>query len=193
MAKVHFYPFLGKYFPKAPLSNGIGRYVPQLQRVTLKFCKNHGASRGMRDFIENDLIDYAKQNPGAVVYVKPRRHRGPVIKAEYLNGETHWISCRKFTREEVVKYMELVRTQSHNGSKVKLTQFWHTDFPSIQGPWTPFTFRDPKLNLAEFPNNKLGESLKTEPTATEEIVRLFKEQKLKEETEDVRCQGQEKC
>ena len=36
-----------------------------------------------RSFLEHDLIDYAKQNPGVVVYVKPRRHRSPVLKAEY--------------------------------------------------------------------------------------------------------------
>jgi len=36
-----------------------------------------------RGFIEHDLINYAKENPGVVVYVKPRRHRHPVIVAEY--------------------------------------------------------------------------------------------------------------
>lgn len=36
-----------------------------------------------RSFLEHDLIDYAKHNSGVVVYVKPRRHRNPVIKAEY--------------------------------------------------------------------------------------------------------------
>lgn len=36
-----------------------------------------------RDFLENNLIDFAKENPGVVVYVKPRRHRTPVIVAEY--------------------------------------------------------------------------------------------------------------
>lgn len=40
------------------------------------------------DFIENDLVSYAKENPGVVVYVKPRRHRGPVIKAEYCKQST---------------------------------------------------------------------------------------------------------
>lgn len=35
-------------FPAAPLANGLGRYVCQLQRVTLKFCKNNGGSKGMR-------------------------------------------------------------------------------------------------------------------------------------------------
>lgn len=37
-------------FLKNPSQNGVGRYVCQLQRVVLKFCKNNGASRGLRYF-----------------------------------------------------------------------------------------------------------------------------------------------
>lgn len=48
--------------------------------------------------------------------------------------------------------MELVRTESSDGSKLRLRKLWHTEFPSIQGPWTPFTFRNPKLNITEFPS-----------------------------------------
>lgn len=40
--------FMKSMFPKAPLRNGVGRYVCQLQRITLKFCKTHGGSHGMR-------------------------------------------------------------------------------------------------------------------------------------------------
>jgi hypothetical protein len=40
--------FLKSGFLRTPLQNGLGRYIPQLQRITLKFCKNHGASRGVR-------------------------------------------------------------------------------------------------------------------------------------------------
>lgn len=35
------------------------------------------------EFLEHDLIDFARSNPGTVVYVKPRRHRAPVVVAEY--------------------------------------------------------------------------------------------------------------
>lgn len=69
--------------PLSVLSNGLGRYIPQCQRITLKFCKNHGSSLGMRAFIENDIVEFAKNNPSVVIYLKPRRHRGPVIVAEY--------------------------------------------------------------------------------------------------------------
>ncbi|XP_076052589.1 large ribosomal subunit protein mL43-like isoform X2 [Oratosquilla oratoria] len=45
--------------------------------------KNHRGSRGMRDYSEKDLINFANNNPGVAVYLKPRRHRSPCIKAEY--------------------------------------------------------------------------------------------------------------
>lgn len=41
-----------------------------------------------RQFLEHDLINYAKENPGVVVYVKPRRHKAPQITAEYCMLDT---------------------------------------------------------------------------------------------------------
>lgn len=178
------YLFLKSGFPRAPLGLGIGRYVCQLQRVTLKFCKNNGSSRGVRGFIEHDLVEYARENPGVVVYIKPRRHRSPVIVAEYLNGGTQWMCVANYSRDDVIKWMELMRTQIHDSASLRLRKLWHTDFPSIQGPWTPFTFRDPAINLAQFPNKELGASVKLGPTATERLIELFKAQQLTDDTTD---------
>ncbi|CAK9807872.1 39S ribosomal protein L43, mitochondrial [Anthophora quadrimaculata] len=174
---------------RAPFVLGIGRYVCQLQRVTIKFCKSHGGSVGVRHFLENDLINYAKENPGVVVYVKPRRHRNPVIKAEYLNGDIHWMCVNNYTREDIVQWMELMKTQYHNGSNYRLLRMWHTEFPSIQEPWTPFTFKNPEFNIIKFPNKKLGECIKIEPTATEELIRLFKEQQEAAKQQENEVQG----
>ncbi|XP_071448209.1 large ribosomal subunit protein mL43 [Hetaerina americana] len=174
--------FMPSGFPRAPLQNGIGRYICQLQRITIKFCKNNGASRGVRKFLENSLIDYAKKHPGVVVYVKPRRHRSPVLSAEYLNGEKQCVSCHNYTEEEVVKWMELLRTQQ-GGLTVRYRKTWHTDNPSIQGVWTPMTNRPPHLNVTKFPNEELSKPLNLEKTATEQVIELFKEQqKLQKES-----------
>ncbi|KAJ0060062.1 hypothetical protein NL108_002859, partial [Boleophthalmus pectinirostris] len=35
------------------------------------------------DFIEEGVVDYAKKNPGTVVYVSPQTSRIPKIVAEY--------------------------------------------------------------------------------------------------------------
>ncbi|XP_034179283.1 mitochondrial ribosomal protein L43 [Osmia lignaria lignaria] len=183
MSNRHIFQKFG--YLNAPYGLGVGRYVCQLQRVTLKFCKNTGPSLGIRQFLEHDLINYAKENPGVVVYVKPRRHKAPQITAEYLNGDTHWICVRNYSRDDIVQWMELLKTQYHNGPALRLLKLWKTNFPSIQGPWTPFTFKEPSLNQAKFPNKNIGKADQFEPSATEQLIKLFKEQqeseKLKEE------------
>ena len=76
----------------------------------------------MRQFIQQDVVQWAKKNPSTVVYLKPRRHRccqppekpystsvspnlrisrSPVLVAEYLNGERHWQSLHNFSCDEV--------------------------------------------------------------------------------------------
>ncbi|CAH1175656.1 unnamed protein product [Phaedon cochleariae] len=172
--------FLKPGFIKVPLQNGVGRYVGQLQRVVLKFCKSSGSSRGMREFIEADLVDFAKNNPGIVVYLKPRRHRTAIIKAEYLNGDIQWLNCRNFTKDEITKWIDLLKTQQKNSTGMRIRKLWHTDNPSIQGPWTPFTFKDPKLNLAKFPDEELSTPDHLNRTSQDELVELFKQQKLEE-------------
>lgn len=37
----------------------------------------------LREFIEEGVVDYAKKNPGTVVYVSPQSCRIPKIVAEY--------------------------------------------------------------------------------------------------------------
>ncbi|RZC33406.1 39S ribosomal protein L43, mitochondrial, partial [Asbolus verrucosus] len=176
--------FLKSGFITTPSQNGVGRYVCQLQRVVLKFCKNHGSSRGMRDFIESGLVDFAKNNPGIVVYLKPRRHRTAVISAEFLNGDKQWINCRNFTKEEITKWLSLLRTQSGDKTGFRLRKLLHTDHPSIQGPWTPYTFKDPSENLVKYPNKELSQSKKLEKTATEQLIELFNRSNLENKRTD---------
>lgn len=63
---------------------------------------------------------------------------------------------------------------------MRLRKLWHTDIPSIQGPWTPYTFREPKMNLMKFPNEELSKAPVYEKTATEKLMEIFKkEQSMK--------------
>lgn len=73
--------------------------------------------------------------------------------------------------------MNLLKTQS-GSSGTRLRKLWHTDYPSIQGPWTPYTFRDPALNLATFPNVELSNAPNQQKSATQELLELFEKQKL---------------
>lgn len=133
--------------------------------------------------MENQLLEFSTKNPGVVVYVKPRRHRQPVIVAEYLNGDRHWLPVRQFTEEQLTKWIDLLRTQNMNTSAARMRKHWHTDWPSIQGAWTPFTHQHPELTAATFPNAKYSVPFDQEQTATEKLLKLFEKQKLDEKQE----------
>ena len=49
-------------FVKSVLNNGIGRYVCQLQRITLTFCKSSGSSRGLRFHLAYNTLFSKKCN-----------------------------------------------------------------------------------------------------------------------------------
>lgn len=133
--------------------------------------------------MENNLVDFAKENPGVVVYVKPRRHRTPVMVAEYLNGDGHWVNCRNNSMEEIHKWLNLLRSQNGNSSAIRWRKLWHTDMPSIQGPWTPFTHKHPENNLAKFPSESSSVPIDKPVTASEQLLKMFKEQSLEDKLE----------
>ncbi|NXJ71848.1 RM43 protein, partial [Rostratula benghalensis] len=70
-------------FLAAVLHNGVGRYVRQLQRLQLLFSPTASDSRGARQFVEEEALDFARRNPDVVLYVSPRTGLAPVLLAEY--------------------------------------------------------------------------------------------------------------
>lgn len=158
-------------FLKNAYYQGHGRYVNQIARLTIKFCKSSPSSREARKFIETRLVDVARENPGCVIYVKPRFYKSPVLIAEYLNGERHSISGNRMGATHLEAWMSWLLTRS--GQELyKLHRPITTYRPSIQGIWTPFYFRDPKWNLAEFPSAELGKHNSRRPSATEQLIEI---------------------
>ncbi|XP_055342925.1 39S ribosomal protein L43, mitochondrial-like [Paramacrobiotus metropolitanus] len=160
-----------KGYLKAILQNGLGRYVCQLQRLTFRFCKEQGASRGMRDFIEYDLLDFARRNPGIVVYLQPKRHQFPRLHAEYLNGRKEDLTAPNYSREEIMKWVDYMRCRS-GFEIVRFIKDQTTHHPSIQGPWHPFTNQPTDWNLLTFPNNEHFRKPTGTKTATELVLEI---------------------
>lgn len=154
---------------------GHGRYINQITRLTIKFCKSGGSSREVRKFIETKLVDMARVNPGCVIYVKPRLFKGPVLKAEYLNGGDHYLSFHRMSCVQVEAWINWYLTRS-GYELYKLNRPITTYRPSIQGIWHPFYFRDPATNIAQFPNEELGRHISNRQSATEELIKRFGQQ-----------------
>ena len=160
----------------APLNNGVGRFIPQLMRLTVKFCKERPTSQGVREFIEEDIVQFARENPHVALYLKPRRNRSPVIVAEYLNGERHWKSFHCYTRQEVREWLDIMRNASGKEFQVQ-QKYEFTDNPSIQGMWNSFANLDPSIALAQFPEPKLSRPRGEDTSATDILKQAYKLQR----------------
>lgn len=163
-------------FIKSVLHNGVGRYVCQMSRVTFKFCKSKSDSRGVREFVENHLLEFVNNNPGVVIYLQPRRHRTPKLVAEYLNGNAVYLNMAKQSAGEVCQWLEHLRCQSGE-EIVRIRKPYHTDTPSIQGIWTPFMNHDPQLAVTSLPDETL--SRRAPPlSATKYVLKLAQNVKV---------------
>nr|XP_046232460.1 39S ribosomal protein L43, mitochondrial [Scatophagus argus] len=131
-------------FLQSVLQNGVGRYVCQLKRISLIFSKKAQSSLGVREFIEEGVVDYAKKNPSTVVYVSPQSGRIPKIVAEYLNGSVREEVVTNKTSLQISELMTKLTNQS-GLDVIRIRKPFHTDSPSIQGQWHPFTNRPPSI------------------------------------------------
>ncbi|XP_038678250.1 39S ribosomal protein L43, mitochondrial [Scyliorhinus canicula] len=136
-------------FLQSVLHNGVGRYICQLKRLSLIFSKDAPSSRGVREFIEEGVVDFAKQNPGIVVYVTAKRCNVPKLVAEYLNGAVKEEALNRKTADEVGQLIQKMVNQS-GLDVIRIRKPFHTDSPSIQGQWNPFTNKSSVLNVQAF-------------------------------------------
>ncbi|XP_040281098.1 39S ribosomal protein L43, mitochondrial [Bufo bufo] len=136
-------------FLQSVLQNGVGRYVCQLKRLTLIFSKDAQPSRGAREYIEEKAVDFAKQNPGIVVYISPKPCRVPKLVAEYLNGSIREEAINSKTAEEIAQLIQKMASQS-GLDIIRIRKPCHTDNPSIQGQWHPFTNMPTSISLQSF-------------------------------------------
>lgn len=88
------------------------------------------------------------------------------------------MSCRDSTKDDICKWVELLRTQKGCSSSVRLRKMWHTDIPSIQSPWTPFTLKQPSDYLKNYPDIEALEPIEKQKSATETLLELYQQEKV---------------
>ncbi|XP_003475084.1 large ribosomal subunit protein mL43 [Cavia porcellus] len=125
-------------FLTSVLHNGLGRYVQQLQRLSFSLSRDAPSSRGAREFVEREVIHFAHRNPGIVVYVNPRPCCVPRVVAEYLNGAVREESIHCKSVKEIATLVQKLADQS-GLDVIRIRKPFHTENPSIQGQWHPFT------------------------------------------------------
>ncbi|CAD6184164.1 unnamed protein product [Caenorhabditis auriculariae] len=150
---------------KIPAFNGVSRYIPQVHRITIRFCKQSESSTGVRNFVESHLWRIGESNPSVVIYTQPVRNSIPTIRAEYGNGKVIQYNAKNMSEKEIHK--DFVQMLSRGGNPVvKLESRQNSITPSVQGSWTPITWLPTSSNVVPLPQ-KIAVVKKTEVSATE--------------------------
>ncbi|ELR62000.1 39S ribosomal protein L43, mitochondrial, partial [Bos mutus] len=116
----------------------LGPTCRQRQRLSFSLSRDAPSSRGAREFVEREVTDFARRNPGVVIYVNPRPCCVPRVVAEYLNGAVREESLNCKSVEEIATLVQKLADQS-GLDVIRIRKPFHTDSPSIQGQWHPFT------------------------------------------------------
>jgi hypothetical protein len=101
-----------------------------------------------------------------------------------VNGDRRWMSMNKRSDEEILKWINLLSLQAGNTEPIRYRKNWHTESPSIQNPWTPFTHQNPVDNLQSYPSESAGTILESKETATEKLMRLMNDRKANESSKE---------
>ncbi|CAD5207491.1 unnamed protein product [Bursaphelenchus okinawaensis] len=170
-AKQLNFAFRMEGFPSIPQHSGWARRaIPQLQRLTINFDMKNEASVGMRQFIEHELNNFARENPSVAIYVIPRRQAIPTARGEYANGRMVHMNLKGMMLNEVSRHINHLRTRS--GEPVeKLKALQTAQVKSIQGEWSPLDSLDQEQNIffMNLPQKQFNEPISTEVSATEYV------------------------
>ncbi|KAI0981088.1 hypothetical protein GJ496_006271 [Pomphorhynchus laevis] len=152
-----------------------GRYVCPLQRLSINFCKENTTSYGIRCWLEQHLREFASKHSNVCIYVLPKRHSVPKLVGNYLGGRRQEICVANYSVSQVNEYIMFMTTRQGFDLK-KLIYHHHTDYPSIQSVWNPYYFANVKDSIRTYPDDELNFRSDLDPSATETIMKMFKEQ-----------------
>lgn len=97
-----------------------------------------------------------------------------------MNGNTVQQHATMLPAEEICQWVEHLRCRS-GVDIVRTRKGWFSAHPSIQGIWTPFTNRDTKLSVTQFPNKEFSKCSPVEQSATDRL--LLKAKQLRAKTD----------
>ena len=94
-----------------------------------------------------------------------------------MSGKTQQLYVENYKREEICEWIGHLRNRSGEDF-IRLRKQQHTDTPSIQGIWTPFTNKPTRLNVTEFPSEVESVIDDTETDATVKLLEMARRLRL---------------
>ncbi len=99
------------------------RGVRQLKELVIRYSDYDGSSKGVREWMRTNLVNFAQTNPELAVTTELKRCVHPFVRGNYVNGNTKTICIKNLDPEEITSYVNDLRNQI--GRKVSLPSSLH--------------------------------------------------------------------
>ncbi len=123
------------------------RGVWQLRELAIRYSLEGGSSRGVRAFVEDGLVEFAKKNPQIAITTKLEPGH-PNVHGKYLTGYEKNLSLKNMDKGDVAKRIQLLRNTLGRKTR-KHNEMWYVerDFVSVTG----FPVNTKEVGLRELP------------------------------------------
>eukprot|EP00941_MAST-03F_sp_MAST-3F-sp1_P001509 g1509.t1 len=112
------------------------RGVFALTKLTLRYCKDAGNSRGVREFIKSDLGRWASENKQVTVSLQQVQNKAPIVIGHYPKEVEKVINLDNKNSKTVEKQFEyLLGSTGRRATRVTANQM--RSIETIQGAWSP--------------------------------------------------------
>mmetsp|Transcript_107814 Transcript_107814/g.211251 ORF Transcript_107814/g.211251 Transcript_107814/m.211251 type:complete len:132 (+) Transcript_107814:78-473(+) len=110
--------------------------VRQMKELVIRYSDYDGSSKGVREWMRANLVDFAKKNPDLQVTTVLKRCVHPFVRGNYENGNSKTICIKNLQPENITDYVNNLRNQigrktSSNGYKKPVL----SKCTSVQGEW----------------------------------------------------------
>lgn len=102
------------------------RGVRQLKELVIRYSDLDGSSRGVRSWMQQNLVKFAAANPTMIISTDKKRSKHPCITGRYANGNTKVIGIKNLDEEGVERQILHLRNQI--GRRVRFFSFFACTF-----------------------------------------------------------------
>ena len=119
----------------------------QLLAHNERFLRTRALRWGLlrRQYLEENLVNFAEANPHMQIAVAPRPNRHPFVRGWYLRDGSKTLSLRNLSAAQIVERLHFLRDMRPVGLR-KFAKPFRTS-PSVQGEWQLGQLLRPHLTL----------------------------------------------
>ena len=85
--------------------------VRQMKELVIRYSDYDGSSKGIREWMRTNLVDFAKTNPDLTIKTELKRCVHPFLRGNYANGNSKTICVKNLQPEGITDYVMDLRNQ----------------------------------------------------------------------------------